>query len=337
MIQETYIKCPLCPEDITYHKSGIQTHFKYKHKQCWLQYKQEHILTKCCELCGKKLLRYNQSFCSSTCAGKYGAKKKILLGIKNKSSFEKRFSEISNETKAKIIDSYVNKRIPVQQLINIFKINRRYINEILICNKIEKINFHKKNLTKNEFLEQIIKDKLTNPKNIILKNFVLANKDKKFILSMTKRFKNFLENTDINILKKEYEDGTSSQVLEAKYSISFRIYIKHILDFYLIKVRKIGESRRISRKNFNVEKYISENNEIIATIKQLYFDELKSLKEVSKLINLSKRKTMTILKALGYLRSSSQTYFLRLEKGLIKQNTSFCYLYEYKMQTTSSF
>lgn len=68
MIKTDYIKCLICNDSRTFHKSGIQSHFKSSHKISWLKYKQNN-LNKFCEVCGKKLLLETQRFCSYKCSG----------------------------------------------------------------------------------------------------------------------------------------------------------------------------------------------------------------------------------------------------------------------------
>ena len=140
MNNQNYIQCPLCSIENMFHKSGIQTHFKHKHKLSWKNYKQEHV-TKRCLTCGEKLLRENMTCCSAKCSHIYAAStkkrnvKKKMNSFKNK--IEMQYLNLKHEEKNEIVNLYSKEFISLTQISKKFLVEVKVIKRILEENKIE--------------------------------------------------------------------------------------------------------------------------------------------------------------------------------------------------------
>ncbi len=170
-MKQDYIKCPFClNSEQSYHKSGIQSHFKAVHKQSWSEYNQKK-LNKKCKICGKKLLKENQTFCSHKCMSIYGASQvKTHRNKYSENTAQKQFEKIDIEIKKEICRTYVESDISIKSLEEKFNFKRELINLILKEQGVKiKKNQHvieiKKNnqqkfeeLAKSDIVKKIIED-----------------------------------------------------------------------------------------------------------------------------------------------------------------------------------
>lgn len=223
--EKDYIQCPLCEDHKEFHKSGIQTHFKHIHNKSWIEYKQS-LISNVCKVCGKKLKREDQTFCSRKCSSIHAIEvKKELKTNKKKFKYyktpEMQYNLIFKEKKEEIIKFYLENEVSKKDVIEKFNLDYGCLNKI----------FKEKNIKTREKM------------NVKTINFKSDQKEKELLNSKIAKqivfeYSNNIES--IRSLSKKYHD---------QYKIS-RDDIRKILVFYKVQLKDpIELKNQITEKN----------------------------------------------------------------------------------------
>lgn len=320
----TYIKCPLCNESRTFHKSGIQTHFKFVHKLSWKEYKSKNV-NKICENCGKKLLRETQRFCSQKCNRVFASRQeKVHKNSYSIDTLKKRYLLVSEDLKDEVVNFYKNNNITKTDLIKKYDLCREFIgfifkekniqvkknsNCIGLRNKNEKIKIE---LFESNIAKQIVEEY----KNIETSSF--RSLDKKYYLSdhiSRSQIRQILKYYDVQIKdvtlirKKVWEEKIArgerhpnfgkNKITNCSNTHWYFYKNMHFQGSYEFKFGLWLENKGINflcHEGVNVFKYVAENERITCYHPDFYLPDSDEYVEIKGYFSGEAKKKLEIIK-----------------------------------------